>query len=320
MASQIGPESRPDSTIHIIADRGDARLRLDQVLIRRVTTVSALSRRLAQQWIKAGMVAVDGRTACRPAAAVHERSQIVVSIPPETRLREHPRAQERELDIVYEDEWLMAINKPAGLVVHPSYKNKSGTVLNAVLWHVRNREEARPGLVSRLDKDTSGLVLVALNSNVHAQIQRDGEQGRLIKEYLALVRATPRPARGRITTPLARDPHDRRRMIPASDGAASETRYETVSKADGVSLLRCQLVTGRTHQIRVHLASRGWPIVGDSLYGVADDAVSRQALHAWRLVLPHPVSRETLEIQSGVPDDLPLMGRLFSLGVERGAG
>jgi 23S rRNA pseudouridine1911/1915/1917 synthase len=209
-----------------------------------------------------------------------------------------------DVHVLYEDASFIAINKPPGIVVHPSYKQLSGTLLNAVLWRIRDRPEAKPGMLTRLDKDTSGIVVVALAGDVHAAMQRDGAAGAIRKEYLAVVSGTPRPASGTIREPLARDPDDRRRVVVTPGGADSETRYEVIASDRGLSLVRCQLVTGRTHQIRVHLQSRGWPIVGDRVYGTRDDRIARQALHAWRIMLPHPVTRERLTIEAPVPDDL----------------
>jgi 23S rRNA pseudouridine1911/1915/1917 synthase len=293
-----------DATVQFDADRGDARLRLDQVIVRRVTQISRLSRSVAQRWIESGAVTVDGRRATRPSTRVREGATIAVVIPTSATRRSRPAAEAMDLEVLYEDAFLIALNKPPRIVVHPSYKQRSGTLLNAVLWRVREQPHARPGILTRLDKDTSGLVIVALTPEAHAAMQRDAAAGRITKEYLAVVRGTPRPPRGRIMLPLGRDPNDRRRVIVTPGGAASETHYETLSSRDGRSLVRCALVTGRTHQIRVHLASSGWPIVGDRMYGEADASIPRQALHAWRTILPHPITRETIDMEAPIPEDM----------------
>src|SRR5262245_20863228 len=190
--------------------------------------------------------------------------------------RRRPQPEEGPLAIIYEDEWMLVVNKPPGVVVHPTYKNWSGTLLNSVLWRVRDRAGTQPGILTRLDKDTSGLVVMALTPEVHSAMQRDQTAGRVRKEYLAVVQGSPEPARGAIVRPLGRDVADRRRVVVTAAGAPSETRYEVVTSLhNGRSLVRCELVTGRTHQIRVHLASAGWPIIGDALYGVADSAIAR---------------------------------------------
>jgi 23S rRNA pseudouridine1911/1915/1917 synthase len=219
--------------------------------------------------------------------------------------RRRPEPEALDLNIVFEDDAIIALDKPSGQVVHPTYRNWSGTLLNGVLWHLRNRPGITPHIVTRLDKDTSGLVLIALTPPLHARIQKDWGAGRVKKEYLAIVRGVPDPRSGAIDLPLARSLEDRRRVVVSPTGQASETRYEVLRSDDhGRSLVRCELVTGRTHQIRVHLAARGWPIVGDQVYGLADESVGRQALHAWRVSLPHPVSGQPLHLEAPLPRDL----------------
>ena len=286
------------------ADRGDARLRLDQALVRRVGRELKLSRTQAQVWIDAGLVELDGQPARRASQALAEGTVVIVTVPDGVARRTPPAPEELALDVLFEDEHLLAINKPAGVVVHPTYKHASKTVLNAVLWRLRDRPAARPGVLTRLDKDTSGLVLVALSPAAHATVQRDAHAGRVRKEYLAVVQGVPWPAAGSIQKALGRDPGDRRRVVARADGAPSETRYDVLSSADGRSVVACELVTGRTHQIRVHLAASGWPIVGDRTYGTPSDVIARQALHAWRLQLPHPITRTRLRIEAPAPADL----------------
>ena len=290
--------------IHFTADRGDARLRLDQVLVRRVTQVSGMSRSRAQRWIADGLVSVNRTPASRQSMHLSEGTAVAVALPAQSRLRERAAAEPVPLDVLYEDDALMAINKPAGVVVHPSYRNSSGTLLNGVLWRTRDRKDVRPGLVSRLDKDTSGVVVVALSPGVHARVQRDARAGLIDKQYLAIVRGTPQPVEGRITLPLRRDPSDRRKVVVDPAGAPSETRYSSIASADGYSLVKCDLLTGRTHQIRVHLAANGWPVAGDVTYGTPDQVLRRQALHAWRITFPHPQSRQMLTIEAPMPDDI----------------
>jgi 23S rRNA pseudouridine1911/1915/1917 synthase len=221
--------------------------------------------------------------------------------------RPPPEPEAVAINVLYQDEALIAIDKPPGMVVHPTYRNWSGTLLNGLLWHLSGPGSpggVQPSIITRLDKGTSGIVLCALTPAIHARVQRDGAAGHLRKHYLALVRGTPSPATGSIALPLARSAEDRRRVVVTPDGQHSETRYEVLSTENGYSLLRCELVTGRTHQIRVHLASRGWPIAGDVSYGEPHPALARQALHAWRIDLPHPVTRTMLTIEAPVPADL----------------
>jgi 23S rRNA pseudouridine1911/1915/1917 synthase len=218
-----------------------------------------------------------------------------------------PAPESGALDVVYEDDVLLILNKPAGVVVHPSYKQRSGTLLNAVLWRM-HESSARPGILTRLDKDTSGLVVVALAAEAHAALQRSAAAGFIRKEYLAIVRGTPKPPRGRIELPLGRDPRDRRRVVITPGGAPSDTRYEVLaSLPETRALVRCEIVTGRTHQIRVHLAARGWPIVGDAVYGERDPAIARQALHAWRIALSHPVTGERMQFEAPLPEDMRVL-------------
>jgi 23S rRNA pseudouridine1911/1915/1917 synthase len=238
---------------------------------------------------------------------VREGSAITVALPAATTFRRPPAAEPGSLSILYEDQALMVVDKPAGTVVHPSYKASSGTLLNAVLWHLGGASGAKPGIVTRIDKDTSGLVLIAKTAGAHAALQRQGSAGGVRKQYLAIVNGWPRPARGSISHPLGRDPGDRRRVIVMPGGAASETRYDVVSRWDRgarESLLCCELVTGRTHQIRVHLAAEGWPIIGDRTYGSSDPRIARQALHAWRLSFAHPATRDVVEVEAPLPEDM----------------
>ena len=200
------------------------------------------------------------------------------------------------LKILFEDESLLVVDKPAGLVVHPTYKNVSGTLLD----ELRSRApHATLSVVSRLDKLTSGIVVLAKSPSAHAALQRQWPE--VEKEYLAVVTGRVEPERGAIDLSLGTDPADRRRRIVRNDGAKSVTRYERLLFEDGCSALRCWPMTGRRHQIRVHLAARGWPILGDATYGHTVEAFARHALHARRLVLT-TITGSRLEIESPVPE------------------
>ena len=209
--------------------------------------------------------------------------------------------------VLYEDDSLLAIDKPAGVVVHPTYKNVSGTVLDELQWRSRDWPDgARPSLVGRLDKMTSGVLIAAKDAAVHAALQRSWPEAE--KDYVAVVHGLVAEPDGEIDLPIGLDPADRRRRTVTPGGARCVTRFERLgsSAESGLSLLRCRLVTGRTHQIRVHLSARGWPIVGDTAYGdpLVPPVFPRQALHAWRVAVTHPTSGERLMIEAPVPPDL----------------
>jgi 23S rRNA pseudouridine1911/1915/1917 synthase len=217
-------------------------------------------------------------------------------------MRESMSAPQASLEILYEDDVLLAVNKPAGLVVHPTYRNATGTLLETL----RDREPAtRFFLVGRLDRLTSGVVIAAKTRDAYVAIQRTWAEAE--KDYLAVVHGLVDPAWGEIDLPLGTDPADRRRRMVRPDGAPSVTRFERLaySTASGVSLLRCRILTGRRHQIRVHLLAHGWPIVGDPVYGAPDShRFPRQALHAWRISMRHPASGAPLRIEAPPPSDL----------------
>jgi 23S rRNA pseudouridine1911/1915/1917 synthase len=303
----------------LIADRGDAGRRLDLVLHRHLTNVERATRTRVQAWIENGQVTVNGTPVCRVAARAALGDVMTVALP-DAGPRPAMAAEDVRLDVLYEDDHLLALDKPPGVVVHPTYKHMERTVLNALLWHARGWPATqRPSLVGRLDKLTSGIVVVAKTAAAHAALQRTSISSE--KDYLAVVYGRVNVAHGQIDLRLGRDPSDRRRVVAsATVGAPSLTRFERLARVAapraGLSLLRCRLATGRTHQVRVHLAARGWPLVGDPVYGeprwsqVIDPALAatlvafgRQALHAWRVVVTHPVSHDRLFLEAPVPLD-----------------
>ena len=216
-------------------------------------------------------------------------------------------------DVLHEDDDMLAVDKPAGIVVHPTYKNRDGTLLDALPSGSR--------VVTRLDKWTSGVVIVAKHAAAHAVLQRALALPDAEKIYFAIVRGIP-PQSGVIDAPLAPDPADRRRRIISLSGAPSVTEFDRLQSGDGVhgavSVLRCRLRTGRRHQIRVHLASRGWPILGDTVYGEALDGVSRHALHAWRVAFTHPSTGAFVAIEAPPPQDFCSL--LYSCFAEMSSG
>jgi 23S rRNA pseudouridine1911/1915/1917 synthase len=216
------------------------------------------------------------------------------------------RPEELPLRIAWEDEHLLVVDKPAGIVVHPAPGHASGTLVHGLVGRAGGGEEAeRPGIVHRLDRDTSGLLVVARNDEAYRQLQRLVRRRGLERRYKALVRGRPRSWRGRIEAPIGRDRSDpTRRSLDSDSPRDAITHFEVERLLDRHALLDVRLETGRTHQIRVHLAAIGLPVVGDSVYGVSDPELRRQFLHAWRLAFPHPITGDPVEVESPLPDDL----------------
>ena len=305
-------------------DRGDTGRRLDLVLRRHLADLDAATRTRVQVWIEDGAVSINGHPVRRVSARLAPGDVVAVAIPATAAVTRPPmESTQAALDILFEDDHLLAVNKPAGVVVHPTHAHTRGTLMNALLWHGHRWPAGhRPSIVGRLDKLTSGIVVVAKTAPLHASLQRAMAAPDSEKEYLAVVYGRVNMAAGRIDLRLSRDRADRRKVVASdSTGAESLTRFERLGRVSaphaGLALLRCRLLTGRTHQIRVHLAARGWPLVGDPVYGeprwsqivnprLADAlrAFPRQALHAVRLSLVHPVTRARLEVQAPVPADI----------------
>ena len=273
-----------------------------------------------QSWIEDGRVTVNGRPFLRVAARVAYGDLVVVELPDE-RERTPLLPEEGALDVLFEDAHFVIVNKPAGVVSHPTYKHATGSLLNVLLWHARTWPSGeRPSLVGRLDMHTSGLIVVARNAESHARLQSTLMSAFSEKRYLAVVYGPMDAEHGQIDLKLRRDPDDRRRVVASPDeGLTSLTRFHRLSAADvsgcPVALASCQIVTGRTHQVRVHMAARGWPLVGDATYGeprherCADArmretlaAFPRQALHAWRTAFVHPFTNARVEVTAPLPE------------------
>ena len=225
----------------------------------------------------------------------------------EPRSRDHAlRPEERELRIAYEDEHLLVVDKPAGLVVHPSPGHDEGTLVHALVGKIAGGDvPERPGIVHRLDRDTSGLLVVARSEEAYRRLQELVRRRRLERRYLALVKGRPRSRRGRIEAPIGRDRHEpTRRSLDTDTPRQAVTHFEVERLLPGHALLAVTLETGRTHQIRVHLAAIDLPVVGDSVYGVPDPELGRQFLHAASLAFPHPFGGERVEAESPLPEEL----------------
>ena len=313
-------------TVTIAAEENGGRL--DRVLAARIPS---LSRSRLKALILAGRVTVEARTILDPSSQVKSGDVVSVSLPPAEEAE--PQGEDIPLNIVYEDDALIVIDKPKGLVVHPSAGHATGTLVNALIAHCGNSLSGiggvkRPGIVHRLDKDTTGLLVIAKNDRAHKALSKQfadhGREGPLVRGYLALVWGAPDRPKGTINAPLDRHPHNREKRTVREGGREAITHWQLLETfvRDGkpiASLIACTLETGRTHQIRVHLAHIGHPILGDATYGTgfktkstllpdaARDALAalgRQALHAYLLGFEHPETAEFMEFKSTLPADL----------------
>jgi len=264
-----------------------------------------LSRTHAQQLINEGFITVNGKTV-KPSLKLIPGDKVAVTIPPEP-----PSTLEPEnipLNIVYEDADLLVLNKPAGLAVHPAPGHPSHTLANAILNYLPNLAEdadsGRPGIVHRLDKDTSGLILVAKNRMAQANLSEQFKSRAVSKSYLVLVRGKLTPEKGIIEADIGRDPRHRQRMAVVANGREARTDYRVIRYYGNYTLLEIKPETGRTHQIRVHLAAIGFPVVGDATYGIASPIIARQFLHASRIGFKLPSTGEYVEFESALPPDL----------------
>lgn len=303
----------PEQTVQLRVDQ--AATRLDQLLAQ---SVPHLSRSQLQKLIRQGNVFVSAggdtaRPVTRPAATVQPGDLITVRLPaPEPAVL---LAEPAPLNVLYEDQELIVLNKPAGLVVHPAHGHAGGTLVNALLARypdladLAETEAAagdRPGIVHRLDRDTSGLMMVARTPAALRHLRRQFKNRTISKTYLALVFGQPPAPRGIIDIPLGRDPRFRQRMAPRPDGKPARTHYTLLEELGRYSLLEIDLETGRTHQIRVHLAWLKCPVAGDTVYGRKKNVLGlkRQFLHAWRLKFQHPGTGESLALEAPLPPDL----------------
>jgi 23S rRNA pseudouridine1911/1915/1917 synthase len=275
--------------------------RLDKVL---VVMAPEFSRSHLQSLLLRGHVRVDGVTAGSASRRVRAGQRLSIDlVPTEESLAFRPQAM--ALAVLYEDEHLLVIDKPAGLVVHPAAGHWSGTLLNALLArHAAAASLPRAGIVHRLDKDTSGVMMVGKSLPAVTARSRDIAAREVHRRYLAIAHGTPQAAHLQIDAPIGRDPQVRVRMAVVAGGRPSRTDVQTIATRDGISALRCTLHSGRTHQIRVHLSSRGLPLVGDVLYGGRPAlGMQRQALHAASLALGHPTTRQPMHFDCSPPAD-----------------
>lgn len=282
--------------------------------------ISELSRAEVQRLIKDGFVTLNG-AAVKPSQRVEPGDRIEVQVPPPEPAELIP--ERIPLDVVYEDTDVILINKPAGLVVHPAAGHASGTLVNAILAHVPDLAgiggELRPGIVHRLDKDTSGLILIAKNDVALRNLQFQFKNRVVSKIYLALVEGKLTPERGRIDVPIGRDPRERKRMaVLPGRGRPAQTEYRVLEYLGEYSLVEIRPLTGRTHQIRVHLAAVGHPVVGDPVYGRRQRKLplARQFLHAWRLSFNLPPTGERITFTAPLPEDLRRVLTLLGSRIE----
>jgi 23S rRNA pseudouridine1911/1915/1917 synthase len=302
-----------------IADGGQ---RLDKAL----ADASGLSRERIKALIGEGAVMMDGQAVAQPSAKAGAGAAWAIRVPAPATAQAAP--QDIALAVVYEDDALIVIDKPAGLVVHPAAGNPDGTLVNALLHHCRGQLSgiggvARPGIVNRIDKDTSGLLVVAKTDVAHEGLARQFADHSITRAYRAITAGVPMPASGTIRGSIGRSSHDRKKMALVEDGRGKHavTHYRVLSALDAAALVECRLETGRTHQVRVHLASIGHSLLGDPVYGrcpprlrpvLAALGFRRQALHAAELGFIHPVDARALHFTSPTPVDMQTL--LVDLG------
>ena len=282
--------------------------RMDSFLSRKTD----FTRSRIQQLIKNGDITVNGKNAknnkkIKSSYKIEENDRIEIFIPETEQAEIIP--ENIKIDIIYEDEDIAVINKNAGLVVHPAQGHYSGTLVNAILYHIKDLSgingEIRPGIVHRLDKDTSGLIVIAKNDKAHINLAKMFQEKKIKKTYLAILKGKLTKEKGRIVTQIGRDTDDRKKMtvIKGNDrGKEAITNYNVICSNELFTLVKVYIETGRTHQIRVHMKYMGYPILGDMVYG-RKDSEKRQMLHAYKLEFLHPVTEKPMKFISEIPED-----------------
>lgn len=315
-ATPASPQDAPGVERLLTPDDDLVGQRLDRAL---VTLYPDTSRTRLQQFIKEGGARINGKPG-KPGQVLEAGQRLTLALAPGNTPhvgqadlgKTAPRPENIPLDVVYEDEHLLVLNKPTGIVVHPAPGHATGTLVNALLAHDPEIAEAgdvgRPGIVHRLDKDTSGLMVVAKDPETHAKLAAQMAERQMVKRYLALIEGRLSVPEGVIEAPIGRDPRQRQRMALVSEAAGgreARTRFKVLREARGRSLVELQLETGRTHQIRVHLAAVGHPVVGDTTYGRPQPPQPpRIVLHAAHLEFAHPITGEWLSFEAPLPPDL----------------
>jgi len=289
---------------------GQENIRIDIFLSRE--DIIGLSRSRIKELITEGNIVVNGKKV-KPSYLLKNGEKIIIDVPAEKDLPLEP--QNIPLDIYFEDEHMMVINKSAGMIVHPTGKVKTGTLVNAILFHCRGNLPGingvnRPGIVHRLDKETSGLMMVAKTEQAHHDLTKQIKERKIVKKYMALVHGVVKDRAGYIEAPIGRDKkHGNKMAISDTASREAKTYFEVIKQFESFALLLLRLYTGRTHQIRVHLKFIGYPVVGDKIYGVRKEKnqlimIQRQALHSHYLQFTHPVNGKVMSFTSILPDDM----------------
>ncbi len=304
MVSENGP--RPGERKQFSVTAEDAGTRLDTYL---ACQAPGQSRSRIQKLVEDKLVLVNGTECEDKNYRLKEGDQVSLTIPPPAGAS--IEGEDIRLDVIYEDSDLLVINKPRGMVVHPGPGHREGTLVNALVHHCDDLSGIggvmRPGIVHRLDKDTSGLLIAAKNDFAHRSLSDQLKAREIQREYIALVHGQVSPGAGRIEAPIARHPRHRKKMAVVAGGREAVTRYRAVKYYQNYTLLKIKLETGRTHQIRVHLSHLGYPVVGDETYAkggkgdLPDELLAAQALHARRLAFTHPRTGETMQFSAPLP-------------------
>ena len=300
-----------EKTYSFIIDQDNQSTRIDSVLS---LLLPDTSRSFIQKLIEDGNLTVNGKSCTKKKYLTIAGDRVELRIPEPEQLK--IEAENIPLEIVYEDDDVLVVNKPKGMVVHPAVGNYTGTLVNAVMYHCGERLSSingviRPGIVHRIDRDTSGLIIAAKNDYAHQFLSAQLADHTLARTYECIVVGNLREDSGAVDAPIARDSRDRKRMAVVPGGRRAVTHWEVIARYPGYTHVRCRLETGRTHQIRVHMAYLGHPILGDTVYGAkkAVPGLTGQCLHAVGLQFIHPRTKELVSLTCGLPDEFTAMLR-----------
>lgn len=304
-------------TITVQANENDKGKRIDSFLNE---VIEDATRSYIQKIIDGGYVEITGKKNTKSGNKLKGTETIVVNLPEDETLDLIP--ENIPLEIIYEDSDIVVINKAPNMVVHPAHGNYNGTLVNALLYHIKDLSTIngviRPGIVHRLDKDTSGVIVVAKNDEAHTNLSEMFKEKTLEKTYVCIAKGIFKEKSGRIETLIGRDSRDRKKMaVVTENGKIAISNYEVLDESKNYSLVKVRIETGRTHQIRVHMKSLNHPILGDSTYGNSTDGIKRQMLHSYRLKFIHPISKKEMVVTAPIPEDFKKALNYANLSIEK---